>query len=48
MIKKNKSETINKLPIGKEEDVEFSQELADQDDCEAQERAAQADERAQN
>lgn len=34
------------LPIGSEEDVEFSEELADEDDFEAQERAAEADARA--
>lgn len=34
-----------KLPINKLEDVEFSSELADQDDIEAQKRAQQADRR---
>jgi len=34
-----------KLPIAKQEDVEFSADLADQDDREAQERAEQADAR---
>ncbi|MCC2685720.1 MAG: YfhD-like protein [Paenibacillaceae bacterium] len=33
------------LPIGKDEDVEFSAELADEDDFEAAERAAEADNR---
>lgn len=35
------------MPIGKNEDVEFSRELADQDDLEARERAAEADARQQ-
>ncbi|MFC5651771.1 YfhD family protein [Paenibacillus solisilvae] len=35
------------LPIGKNEDVEFSEELADEDDKQAQQRAAEADKRAQ-
>ncbi|WP_019536091.1 YfhD family protein [Paenibacillus ginsengihumi] len=35
------------MPIGKKEDVEFSRELADQDDLKAQERAAAADTRQQ-
>jgi hypothetical protein len=34
------------LPIGSEEDVEFSEELADHEDIEAQQRAAEADRRA--
>lgn len=34
------------LPIGMEEDVEFSAEYADEDDLDAQERAAQANARA--
>ena len=33
----------SKLPTGKNEDVEFSAALADQDDIEAQQRAAAAD-----
>ncbi|REE93075.1 YfhD-like protein [Paenibacillus taihuensis] len=36
------------LPIGKNEDVEFSEELADEADRVAQQRAAEADARAQN
>lgn len=35
----------NRLPIAKNEDVEFSAELADSDDLEAEERAALADAR---
>ena len=35
------------LPIGKKEDVEFSEMLADEDDKRAQERAAAADARAE-
>lgn len=34
-----------KLPIAKEEDVEYSRELADKADIEAQKRAAAADKR---
>jgi len=44
---KKKQEQNGKLPIGKAEDVEFSAELADQDDKEAQARAAEADRRAE-
>lgn len=45
----NKMEKVNfaRLPVGKEEDVEFSEELADEADRQAQQRARQADERAQ-
>ncbi|MBN2983289.1 MULTISPECIES: YfhD family protein [Cohnella] len=35
-----------KLPVASAEDVEFSQELADEDDLEAQQRAEEADRRA--
>jgi len=35
------------LPIGKNEDVEFSRELADEDDLEALERMEAADRRQQ-
>ncbi len=35
----------NRLPIAKNEDIEFSAELADSDDLEAEERAALADAR---
>ncbi|WP_168119316.1 YfhD family protein [Paenibacillus sp. HB172176] len=35
------------LPIGKEEDVEFSEELADEADHKAQQRAAEADKRVE-
>jgi len=34
------------LPTASAEDVEFSEELADEDDLEAQQRAAEADRRA--
>jgi hypothetical protein len=34
------------LPISKNEDVEFSEALADEDDKQAQQRAAEADSRA--
>lgn len=36
------------FPIGKNEDVEFSEALADEDDLEAVERAEAADNRQQN
>ncbi|SEN08233.1 YfhD family protein [Paenibacillus sp. OV219] len=36
------------LPIGKNEDVEFSEELADDADRVAQQRAAEADARAEH
>ncbi|SDW89239.1 YfhD family protein [Paenibacillus sp. CF384] len=36
------------LPIGKNEDVEFAEELADEADKKAMQRAAEADARAQN
>ncbi|TMV43833.1 YfhD family protein [Paenibacillus mesophilus] len=36
------------LPIGKNEDVDFSEALADEDDLEAVERAEAADNRQQN
>lgn len=42
------SQSHQKLPIAKNEDVEFSLELADEDDLEAQGRAQQADQRAQS
>lgn len=35
------------LPIGKNEDVEFSEEMADEADRVAQQRAAEADARAE-
>lgn len=38
----------NELPIAKNEDVEYSAELADADDLEAQQRAEAADCRAEN
>jgi hypothetical protein len=34
------------LPVASDEDIEFSDELADEEDQEAQERAEAADERA--
>ncbi|MUT66652.1 YfhD family protein [Paenibacillus sp. NEAU-GSW1] len=45
---KNELEKVNfgELPIGEYEDVEFSEELADEADHKAAERAAQADQRA--
>ncbi|MDQ6421134.1 YfhD family protein [Paenibacillus sp. LHD-117] len=46
----NNMEKVNfgDLPIGKSEDVEFSEELADEADRKAQQRAAAADERMEN
>ncbi|WP_244226709.1 YfhD family protein [Paenibacillus protaetiae] len=49
MANKNKKDikvNFGDLPVGLNEDVEFSEALADEDDWEAQERAASADERA--
>ncbi|RJX38260.1 YfhD family protein [Paenibacillus pinisoli] len=45
----NEPEKVNfgQLPIGKNEDVEFSEELADEADRKAQQRANEADQRAQ-
>ncbi len=39
-------ENSQSLPTASAEDVEFSEELADKDDLEAQQRAAEADRRA--
>lgn len=36
------------LPVGKNEDVEFSQDIADDNDVEAQERAKAADNRQED
>jgi hypothetical protein len=49
MSEKNDLEKVNfgQLPIGKNEDVEYSEELADQADREAQRRANAADQRAE-
>lgn len=48
--KKEYMEKVNfgDLPVGKNEDVEFSEEFADAADKKAAERAAAADARAQN
>ena len=46
-MKKNRADKTGKLPIGKAEDVELSQELADADDKEAAARAEAADRRAE-
>ncbi|MFK7693506.1 YfhD family protein [Paenibacillus sp. HJGM_3] len=43
----NDYQTGGQLPIGKNEDVEFSEALADENDREAQQRAEEADERAE-
>lgn len=49
MEDKNELEKVNfaELPIAKGEDVEFSEELADEADHKAAERAAAADRRVQ-
>jgi hypothetical protein len=39
------SKQNTKIPVGSAEDVEFADELADEDDQEAQQRAAEADRR---
>lgn len=44
MAKKKKKQNVEFVSDGR--DIEFSQELADQDDLEAQERARAADARA--
>lgn len=46
MTANNKVEKEASLPKAKAEDVEFSEALADEDDREAQQRAAEADRRA--
>ncbi|HZG57671.1 YfhD family protein [Paenibacillus sp.] len=43
----NQQQAQKKLPIGMNEDVEFSRELADEDDMEALERMEAADRRQQ-
>lgn len=49
MKQRNRQEAgSNKQPAGKNEDVEFSEVLADLDDLEAVERAKAADSRQQN
>lgn len=48
MIVKDSNQRSKKLPIAKNEDVEFSMELADEDDLEALERMRAADQRAQS
>lgn len=47
MADTNKRGQNRKLPIGKEEDVEYDTEFADEDDLEAVERANEADARQQ-
>ncbi|CAH0119638.1 MULTISPECIES: YfhD family protein [unclassified Paenibacillus] len=42
---KRRANPNNRLPVAKNEDVEFAQELADQADVTAQRRAAEADRR---
>lgn len=45
MNQKQHQEEQGKLPVAKNEDVEFSAEVADRDDFEAAERAEAADHR---
>jgi hypothetical protein len=45
MTEQNKQTRKKKLPVTRNEDVEFSQEAADEDDLEAQHRAQLADQR---
>ncbi|MFX3633695.1 MAG: YfhD family protein [Candidatus Pristimantibacillus sp.] len=40
-------QNFGNLPVAKNEDVEFSEELADEADLQAAKRAAEADQRAQ-
>lgn len=47
MKNNNERDDRRKLPVGKNEDVEFSRELADQEDMEALERMEAADRRQQ-
>lgn len=47
MTDKGAKREKGRLPIGRNEDVEFHRELADKDDLEALERAAQSDQRAE-
>ncbi|MFC0212040.1 YfhD family protein [Paenibacillus chartarius] len=42
------SDNNRELPIGKNEDVEFAKDMADEDDLEALERAHEADARQEN
>ncbi|MFC6332048.1 YfhD family protein [Paenibacillus septentrionalis] len=46
-MEKNQEQRHKNLPVNKVEDVEFSRELADQEDLEALERAEKADRRQQ-
>ncbi|WP_082927949.1 YfhD family protein [Paenibacillus oryzisoli] len=48
MNQKNNSQGRNNLPVAKQEDVEFSAEVADRDDFEAAERAKAADDRQED
>lgn len=47
-VKQKENQAKKQLPINKVEDVEFSQELADQEDLEALKRAQEADRRQQS
>ncbi|NQX57738.1 YfhD family protein [Paenibacillus qinlingensis] len=48
MNQKNNNQAQSKLPVAKQEDVEFSAEVADKDDFEAAERAQAADDRQED
>lgn len=47
-MNEKKNQGKEQLPINKVEDVEFSQDLADQEDLEALQRAQEADRRQEN
>lgn len=47
MDQEEKLQANGELPVAKNEDVEFSAELADEDDREAMQRAEEADQRAE-
>jgi len=46
LFRQDENESPQSMPTASAEDVEFSEELADEDDLEAQQRAAEADRRA--
>lgn len=47
MYEEEDQQAYEKLPLARNEDVEFSAELADEDDREAMQRADEADQRAE-
>lgn len=48
MSQKQNNQANNDLPVAKQEDVEFSAEVADKDDFEAAQRAQAADDRQED